>query len=298
MWSALCRFLGIVHSPTTSFHPQSNGIVERFHRQLKVSLSARLAGTDWFHHLPLVLIGLRSVPREDSSVSASEALFGSLLVLPGEFLDTPELPLSEYLRRIQSILKNSASVLPHHSSVPATNPDQIPSSLVSFSHFFIREDASKPLLSPLYRGPYLVLSKYPKYFLVEIGSKSDFVSVDRLKPVLSDHPVTPQQPPRRGRPLSSPAPLAPAPSAPAPLSSASPAPLQRTPGMKKKVRFSPQQLSPLPVRRNLRREVRDNHRVLHHLHHLNAGGTPVETLEYLLLPGSSVNQTKYIYSVF
>jgi len=163
---------------------------------------------------------------------------------------------------------------------------------------FIREDASKPPLSPLYRGPYLVLSKYPKYFLVEIGSKSDSVSVDRLKPVLSDHPVTPQQPPRRGRPLSSPAPLAPAPSAPAPLSSASPAPLQRTPGMKKKVRFSPQQLSPLPVRRNLRREVRDNHRVLHHLHHLNAGGTPVETLEYLLLPGSSVNQTKYIYSIF
>ena len=58
VWSALCRFLGIVHSPTTSFHPQSNGIVERFHRQLKVSLRGRLAGTDWFHHLPLVLLGL------------------------------------------------------------------------------------------------------------------------------------------------------------------------------------------------------------------------------------------------
>ena len=82
VWSALCRFLCIVHSPMTSFHPQSNGIVERFHRQLKVSLRACLAGTDWFHHLPLVLLGLRSVPREDSSVFTSEALFGSPLVLP------------------------------------------------------------------------------------------------------------------------------------------------------------------------------------------------------------------------
>ena len=100
VWSPLCRFLGIVHSPTTSFHPQSNGIVERFHPQLKVSLCACLAGTDWFHHLPLVLLGLRSIPREDSSISASEALFGSQLVLPGEFLNTPELPSSEYLRRI------------------------------------------------------------------------------------------------------------------------------------------------------------------------------------------------------
>ena len=130
---------------------------------LKVSLRARLAGTDWFHHLPLVLLGIRSVPREDSSVSASEALYGSPLVLPQKFLNSPELPSLEYLRRIQSILKNSASVLPHHSTVPATKPDEIPSSLVSCSHVFIREDASKPSLSPLYRGSYLVLSKYPKY---------------------------------------------------------------------------------------------------------------------------------------
>ena len=42
VWSPLCRFLGIVHSPTTSFHPQSNGIVERFHPQLKVSLCVSL----------------------------------------------------------------------------------------------------------------------------------------------------------------------------------------------------------------------------------------------------------------
>ena len=73
----------------------------------------------------------------------------------------------------------------------ALKPDEIPFSLPSCSHVFIREDASKPLLSPLYRGPYLVLSKY---FLVQIDSMCDSVSVDGLKPVLSDHSVTPQQP--------------------------------------------------------------------------------------------------------
>ena len=198
VWSALCKFLGIVHSPTTSFHPQSNGIVERF--QLKVSLRSRLAGSDWFHHLPLVLLGLQSVPREDSAISASEALFGSSLVLPEEFLDSPELPSSEYLRRIQSILKNNPLIGPHHSSSSDWKPDRIPSSLTSCSHVFIREDTSKPPLSLLYKGPYLVLFKYPKYFLVQIGSKSDSVSVDRLKPILSDHPLVPQLPPRLERP--------------------------------------------------------------------------------------------------
>ena len=50
-------------------------------------MRARLAGTDWYAHLPLVLLELRIVPREDSSVSAPEALFGAPLVHPVEFLD-------------------------------------------------------------------------------------------------------------------------------------------------------------------------------------------------------------------
>ena len=56
IWINLCRFLEIIHSPTTSSHPQSSILVERFHRCLKVSPRVRLSGTDWFHHLPLVLL--------------------------------------------------------------------------------------------------------------------------------------------------------------------------------------------------------------------------------------------------
>ena len=289
IWTNFCKFLGIIHSPKTSFHPQSNGLVERFHRRLKVSLRARLSGTDWFNHLLLVLLGLRSVPREDSAISASKALFGSPLVLPGEFLDSPELPSSEYLRRIQSILKNNSAVLPHHSTVPSLKPNKIPSSLTSCSHVFIREDSSKP---PLYKGPYLVLSKNLKYFLVQKGSKSDSESVDQLKPVFSDQLVTSQQPLRRGRPPSTPTPLTlalltpalltPAPLTPAPLTTTSPIPLQRAKRMKNKVRFSTQHSTPLLVRRNPQSEVQNKHRFIHQAHHLNAGGTPVEIYEYRL----------------
>ena len=121
---------------------------------------------------------------------------------------------------------------------------------------FVREDTSKPPLSPLYRGPYLVLSKYPKYFQVQIGSKSDSVSLERLKPVLSDHHLVPQLPPWRGRPPLAQSLLAPAPSPP--LAPTSPAPLQRAQRMKKRVRFSPQQPSPLLIQWNPRRESEIN----------------------------------------
>ena len=68
---------------------------------------------------------------------------------------------------------------------------------------FVRDDASKPPLSPLYRGPYRVLQHSEKLF-VQIGDKSDSVSVDRLKPVISSVQVVPGVPPGRGWPCLKP----------------------------------------------------------------------------------------------
>ena len=56
LWAALCAILDIVHVPTTAYHPESNGLVERFHRRLKDSLRDR--AVDWFIHLPWVMLGL------------------------------------------------------------------------------------------------------------------------------------------------------------------------------------------------------------------------------------------------
>ena len=41
VWAAACTRLGIKHVLTTAFHPQSNGMVERVHRQIKDGLRAR-----------------------------------------------------------------------------------------------------------------------------------------------------------------------------------------------------------------------------------------------------------------
>ena len=41
--------------------PHNNGMVERWHRTLKASLTARCVGSDWHSQLPWVLLGLRTV---------------------------------------------------------------------------------------------------------------------------------------------------------------------------------------------------------------------------------------------
>jgi hypothetical protein len=52
LWASLCSLLNIQHSPTTAYHSQSNGLVERFHRRLKDALRSRAAAVDWHDHLP------------------------------------------------------------------------------------------------------------------------------------------------------------------------------------------------------------------------------------------------------
>ena len=68
-------------------HPLSNCIIERFHRQLKDSLRACLGSVDWPSHLPWVLLGLRSAPKEDHNVSSAELLYGVPIALPGELVE-------------------------------------------------------------------------------------------------------------------------------------------------------------------------------------------------------------------
>jgi hypothetical protein len=61
VWPALFQRLNIDHITTTAYHPQSNVMIERTHRQLKDAFLSRLAGLQWPEHLPWVLMGLRAV---------------------------------------------------------------------------------------------------------------------------------------------------------------------------------------------------------------------------------------------
>ena len=60
------------------------------------------------------------------------------------------------------------------------------------------DDASIPSLAPLYCGPYLVLEKHDKYFHLQLGFRTNVVSVDRLKPIFSSDPVSVAVPLARG----------------------------------------------------------------------------------------------------
>ena len=86
-------------------------MVERFHRQLKGALKARLRGPQWTEELPVVLLGIRSAWREDADTTPAQLLYEMALRLPSEMVPgTPRVPEPEahFLRGLQKTMRGLA----------------------------------------------------------------------------------------------------------------------------------------------------------------------------------------------
>jgi hypothetical protein len=94
----LVQAFHISHRQTTEYYPELNGAVERLHRCLKDALHARAAAT-WSEELPFVLLSLHAQPREDTGLSPAEAVFGTPVVLPNEFLKEDEFSVDETVKK-------------------------------------------------------------------------------------------------------------------------------------------------------------------------------------------------------
>ncbi len=77
--------LGIKRARTTAYNPQTNGMIERFHRQLKSSLKAQELCTHWLDVLPLVMLGIRSAIKDNLAATTAELVYGATLRLPAQF---------------------------------------------------------------------------------------------------------------------------------------------------------------------------------------------------------------------
>ena len=70
---------------TTSYHAIANGLVDRFHCQLKSALKCLTDTTHWTKVLPLVILGIRTTFKENLKCTPAELVYGITLHLLGEF---------------------------------------------------------------------------------------------------------------------------------------------------------------------------------------------------------------------
>ena len=220
-FTQLLHRLGSRRIHTTAYHPSANGMVERFHRQLKAALVAH-SNPDWRETLPLVLLGCRNTIKADLNATPAELTLGCTLRLPGDMVSpTPSVSFNygDYAARLSHHMRQLRLPTQREQHHPVYVSDR----LSDCTHVFLRAEG-RPSLHPAYSGPHRVIKRMPKTFIIERNGKKDTVCVDRIKPAYIEEP-----PPSLMRPRRSLEPLTPSQAVPTASSDDTPAETQPQP---------------------------------------------------------------------
>ncbi|VDP28256.1 unnamed protein product [Echinostoma caproni] len=215
-FKSLLSLLGCTHAHTTAYHPAANGLVERFHLQLKAALKAH-SGSNWHETAPLVLLGIRNTIKADLHTTPAALAFGCSVRLPGELVAPTPMRNFNYADFAQRLSHHMREV---HA---ATTPKQtaivyVAKELSSCTHVFLRVDSTRAPLQAPYTGPLRVTARKDKTAVIDVNGRRETVSLDRLRPAFleSSDQRDSTDPPSDPTPVPSPPPTGPpqTPSAP------------------------------------------------------------------------------------
>ena len=196
LWQSWSDSLGITLKRSTSYHPQTNGLVERFHRQFKDSLRARIKNNNWFDQLPWILMSIRATSRDDLGCAPVELTLGSHIALPGSFWRDEPCPPTE---ATSTCLKQRLShLLPTPTATPNV-PSYLPTTLQMATHVFIKQESNKSLTSS-YAGPFKIIKRRSNHYVVDIAGQQNAIAIARLKPAFLPPGCPSALPPKKGRP--------------------------------------------------------------------------------------------------
>lgn len=183
LFHELEKLLGFKRSRSSPYHPQSNGLIENWHRHLKASIKCHLikSGGRWTDVINTVLFGMRSSFRPDIGASIAELVYGCNIRLPGQMLGKTN-DCSSGFEFVNNLRQCMNQLIPTQTSRHGSKSIFVNKDLVKSDYVFVRNDFVRTGFQPSYDGPYKVLQKHDKYFSVTVKGRDINVSLDRLKP--------------------------------------------------------------------------------------------------------------------
>jgi hypothetical protein len=206
--------LGITRYPTTAYHPQSDGLVERFNRTLKTTI-CKLASDfedDWDEQLDAALGCYRFAVNSSLQDSPYFVMTGQdartpLTAFAEQEAEIPEATSDaiawkrEFFERMQAVtadakrsIEKSQEAMKLRYDRTANPPGILPGDMVA-----VRKDSRKAArkLKPTYDGPYRVVRRgehSDNVIVVELGyGREKHVNISRLKPYFQRGVIQQQQ---------------------------------------------------------------------------------------------------------
>ena len=173
----VCSVMGTKKVNTSAYHPQSDGLVERFNRTLTDMLAKTVKpGVEWDARLPYVLFAYRATLQVSTSESPFFLLYGRDPQLPTELALSPpvqrdSVQLDDYKSRMvramsetwelarQSIKKAQGKQKIHHDKTARNAEFKVGDRVFAFMPAMKTGPAYK--LARPYKGPYRVMQLYP-----------------------------------------------------------------------------------------------------------------------------------------
>ena len=187
LFDSLSTSFGFKHIHTTTYHPQSNGLIERFHRSLKTSLRCLSISSSWTQSLPLVLLGWRNTIHGATGSTPATLLFGTGTALPNDFFTSSVPPSHDAL---DATRKHFLSTDTNPSFGPKSSyKPYIPSTLRKSEYVWVQSQQIYHL-NPRYSGPFKVLKFHDNNTISILREGKPYtINLEKVKPAygFSDH---------------------------------------------------------------------------------------------------------------
>ena len=217
----LCRQWGITKIQTTAYHPQGNGVCERFHRTFANVLAKIVKRTkDWETLVPVALAAYRATPHKSTGYTPNFLTYGRELRLPNtcEWHSPGNQPKPVPLKLLLEARQAATSCLHQawRTQSERINRRRTPRQFEIDDYVYLRAmqvppTECKKFWSP-WTGPWRIVSKASEvtYEIVDkLGERRQVVHINRLKPAMVqgipddalvqdlEPPVTPDRTPER-----------------------------------------------------------------------------------------------------
>ncbi|XP_076040903.1 uncharacterized protein LOC143025315 [Oratosquilla oratoria] len=201
LFNQVMESLGVKQSRSSAYHPQSQGVVERFHQTLKRILRTFCleTGRDWDEGVDLLLFAIRDSVQESLGYSPFQLVYGHeargpLKVLKESWISNePVTPLASYVTKFKDKLQLAVNLAHSNLGAQIKMKHQFDKSKGARDRYFKSGDnvlAFLPLktnpLQAVYSGPYQVLERQGQANYVlhtpERRKKKRLVHINLLKP--------------------------------------------------------------------------------------------------------------------
>ena len=203
----VCKLLGVKKINTSGYHPQCDGLVEKFNSTLinMIAKSAESRACDWDRHLPYILFSYRVSVQDSTKESPFFLLYGRDPQLPTESaLTQPRTPymidVDNYKTELVTSMSDAWKIAQENIKVAQTKQKTQYDKRSKESKFSVGDRVMTYMpgavqgknwkLSRPFYGPYRILSLTPTNAEIRLVDKpSDpaiFVSLNRLRPCYSE----------------------------------------------------------------------------------------------------------------